>query len=400
MQRMMMLMLAGLVALCPSALVAQTVGGGTQKTQESKTAAPPETQIRVFRLKRAGCKNIAGLLDRMPLHVTAQYDLATGSVICMGTEENLRFCEELIGELDIVVEGAEPYVPDKTLVRVFRLKNASCNDVVRTINSLVTKKTRAEERTNSVIYVGLEYDLPVIEKIIQELDSIPTTAQLEPEREVIVVFVKHQPVNEVASQAGKSFPYMGRGEDNVSMSVDHRRSAILLRGSKKSVKKAEAVIRQLDTPVAMANLEFAFLKATSGDTQPDSDIPDDLKDVANELKRFGRIELLGRLVTMAVEGKPFNISGEKGGVFYRIMGKLLRASEDGAVKVEVEAKLFRYGERDPTTNKRLPHTVFDLETLVLTQRGDYVVLGSAPSVPGGGISKPGESAILVLHVPR
>lgn len=397
MQTMMMLMLAGLLALCPSALVAQTAGGGTQNIQESKTTAPPQTQIRVFRLKHASCKNIAGLLGRMPLHITAQSDLATGSVICMGTEENLRLCEELIGDLDVAVEGVEPYVPDKILVRVFRLNNASCTDVVKTLG-LVTDRARAEKRTNSVIFVGLEYDLPVIEKIIQQLDSAPATPQLEPEREVIVVSVKNRSVKEVASQVGKSFPYMGRGEDNVSMSVDQGRSAILLRGSKKSVEMAEAAIRKLDTPAATANLELAFLKATSGDTQPDSAIPDDLKDVANELKRFGRIELLGRLVTTAVEGKHFKIFGEKGGMSYRIEGELLRASEDGSVKVEIEAQLNQYLGRDRgKTGRRAYNTVFKLETLVLTQRGDYVVLGSAP---GTGTSKPGESVILVLHVPR
>jgi len=312
----------------------------------------------------------------------------------MGTEENLRLCEGLIGDLDIVVKDVEPYVPKKTVIRTFRLKNASCDDVVNTIQSLVTKKVRAELRTNSVIYVGRDYDLETVEKVIKELDSVST--ELEGETEVTVVPVKYRSVRIVAAEIRDAFPASLSPEDGFQVSVDQDRSSLLLRGSKKLVRMAGVAIRQLDTPATVRNLEFAFLKAESGDTPPDSAIPDDLKDVANELKRFGRIALLGRLSTVAVEGKPFSISGEKG-MSYWIKGELLHASEDGAVKVKVEAQLSQYlGRNRGKTGRRAYNTVFKLDTSVLTRSGDYVVLGSAP---GPDTGKPGESVILVLHVP-
>jgi len=397
MQTMMMLMLAGLLAFSPSALSATQEGDGTQKTQESKTTTPPEAHIRVFRLKHANCKNIAKLLGRMPLRVSAQADTATNSVICMGTEENLRLCEELIGKLDIAVKDAKLAEPlkSKTVIRTFRLKNASCGDVASAIKNLVTNKIWAELRTNSVIYVGPEYNLETVQKLIEELDSVQTGTQLE--REVVVVPVKHRSVDDVASKIREAFPSGLMSENNVQVSVDRAGSSLLLRGSKTIVTMSKATIRQLDTPAAVRNLEFAFLKAESGDTQPGSAIPDDLKDVANELKRFGRIELLGRLSTMAVEGKPFVISGEKGDMSHWIKGRLLHASEDGDVKIEVEAQLSQYlGHSGGGSGRRAYNTVFKLETSVLTRSGDYVVLGSAP---GQDTGKPSESVILVLHVP-
>jgi len=331
----------------------------------------------------------------MGLAVSVQADPVTNSVICFGKEESLRLCEEIIGDVDTPpLEGSKPVKSNKTVIHTFRLKNASCNNVADTIKSLVTKRVRAEQRTNSIIYVGPEYDLETVEKIIEELDSVAT--ETPSEREVVVVPVKHRSVEDVASKIREAFPNVARGP-YLQVSIDKARSALLLRGSKTIVGMAEATIRKLDVPAAVRNLEFAFLKAESGDTQTDSEVPDDLKDVANELKRFGRIGLLGRLETAAVEGITFSISGEKSGMSYWIKGKLLHASEEGAVKVEVEARLSQYlGRNRAKTGRRAYNTVFALETSVLTRSGNYVVLGSAPGLDTG---KPGESVILVLHVP-
>lgn len=290
-----------------------------------------------------------------------------------------------------------PSQPTLDEVRVFRLKHAQCQEVVFTLKHMLgDDRVITDERTNSIIFAGSKEQAAKIEELLAILDT-PADGPVA-ESELSIVAVRHRDVRSLANEIHAAMDRgLGAGR-YLNIAADQARSKILLDGERRAVLKAKSIIKELDTPAAMANLEFAFLKATSGDTQPGSAIPDDLKDVANELKRFGRIELLGRLVTMAVEGEPFKVSGEKNGMSYSIRGKLVHASEDGSVKSEVEAQLNQYLGRDRgKTGRRAYNTVFKLETLVLTQRGDYVVLGSAP---GSGTSKPGESVILVLHVPR
>ena len=171
---------------------------------------------------------------------------------------------------------------------------------------------------------------------------------------------------------------------------------ILLNGQREAVLKAKSIIRALDTPAATAQLEFSFFRARLDGDGATPRIPEDLQPVAEELRRFGQVELLGRLLTTATENEEFHIEGRIALVISaEVQGVLRGVDEDGSVKIELSTGM---SLRDPVSesNQRrgaTPH--FSLRTVIQAQRGEFIVLGSAPSG-----WKSGESAILVLHVPR
>ena len=88
-----------------------------------------------------------------------------------------------------------------------------------------------------------------------------------------------------------------------------------------------------------------------------------------------------------VEGELTSVSSD-GGVNLKLMARMaLDRQAPVAPPVPVEK-----GE-DKASPKAGPRPTYELDTSVQTKRGDYVVLGSAPTG-----WKPGESVILVMYV--
>ncbi len=275
---------------------------------------------------------------------------------------------------------------------VLKLKYADCYDVATMIQKLVPQGgAYAESRSNSVIYTGPDDTAETIRELVEELDQPVEATRAS---EVVPVQIRHRRARDLARQIAATLAPEGLRV------ADDGRSTVLLHGPRPLIDSALAIVHVIDRPAATVNLEFAFLQADLNDEEPvaGTPMPADLAAVADELQRFGSLRLLGRLSTVAIENEEFLIQGGiTGELSTKVTGALLNASTGDSVKLEIRADLVLERSALASAGKegkrRASPPEFELRTIVTTQRGDYVVLGSAPT---GWAS--GESAILVLHV--
>lgn len=278
---------------------------------------------------------------------------------------------------------------------IIRLQHADSFGLVCLLNDLRTNSEiviAEDSRTNTVIVSGTDDDKARVEALIRELD-VP--ASTEHGSSVVTVNVEHRGAEELARQLQM---VLGGREHNLRIAADENRAMLLLKGAGVDVNAAVELVKRLDTPSTSVNLEFSFFHADANSKEPDADIPADLASVAKELKRFGRLEVLGRLSTTGLEHEEFAVEGRVLNTLHaRVQGELDKAAPGGAVRLQLRAVLSMQAAPSPKPEGEGKSTggipSFDLGTVVLTKPGDYVVLGSAPT----GWA-PGESAILVLHV--
>lgn len=285
-------------------------------------------------------------------------------------------------------------------LRIFKIMHGDCMELTAALQQVMRHGSiTPHPSSNSIIIAAPEKDLKAVTTLIQQLDNPIESAKYE--KDLTVVPTTHRQADALASLLPSIFGSKGIfGEKEMKIATDRGRSSIILSGPRESVSKAQSVIKLLDTPVAMVNLEFIFFRARLHVGGPAPEIPDDLRDVADGLKRFGRIEFLGRLSTVAVEEEEFKVGGKIANfITADTRGRLLSGSKEGTIKLVFEAEMNVQRQRpalkdsEANTVRRPPtSSQFLIETTVVTQRGDYVVLGSAPN---GWES--GESAILVLH---
>ena len=280
-------------------------------------------------------------------------------------------------------------------VRLFDLEHARSMELAHILSEILQGPyAHGEERSNTLIYSGPQELLDVVEKLVFRLDA--GTKPSRDELELVMVAVKNRDVMELAEQLSNAFAGLP-----LRVAPDRGRSVLVLRGPKEVVSRAEEVIEKLDTPAPTAFLEFTYFKASlEEDSAQSAPIAEDLREVVQALKRFGRIELVGRLFTVAEEGRSFAIKGDIASEAYaQIRGRLLSAAKEGGVKIKINASLelqkpaAEAAAREGKPRSQARETGFHLETTLSTARGDYLILGSAPNG-----WKSGESAILVLQV--
>jgi hypothetical protein len=283
---------------------------------------------------------------------------------------------------------------------VFQLRSAECMEVAEMLGRIFFKSTVVPlPRTNCIIYAGPEDTLPQVTELLGEVDLPAGDAE---SYKLTMIAVRNRHVEEVADQVMKMLA--GRSVRDVRVAADKGRSVLLIRAPKSVAEMAQSVVDELDLPAGSVTLEFTFFRADLNRKESLSPIPPDLLQVAEELRRFGALELMGRLSTIATEGDKFAVGGNTSGngQEVQVRGELLRASSDNAVSLKLMARMqldrqnvppppsAEKGEDKGTSG---PRPSYELDTSVQTKRGDYVVLGSAPT----GWA-PGESVILVLHV--
>lgn len=298
----------------------------------------------------------------------------------------------------------------------FKLQYADPHEMAMMLDKVFqSTKTYADARTNTVIYAGPVSTLEDAQRLVEELDR---PADEGAASDTIMIPVSRRPVElaEIIRRIVASRRFR--------IAADEGQSTLILAGSGPELAAARRIISQLDTVASSAYLEFAFFHAHQGVEQDELDveIPADLAEVAREMQRFGAVELLGRLSAVTAEHQEFKIEGSIAeGVLASVEGVFLHFSANSSVKVQLKAFLRleksrpaeegdKARRRGPSPTSKLdeetfaeflkqqrspqgPSPTFELETVVQTQRGNYVVLGSAPT----GWSA-GESVLLVLYV--
>ncbi len=284
---------------------------------------------------------------------------------------------------------------------VIQLRHADCFEVERLLDGVFgSYPSFAIALTNSVVFAGPEDVHADALKLIAEVDKPATEGS---GMDIARIRLMHRPPEDVARQISSIY-----GNRDMRIGVDEGRGWILLRGTESQLSSAKQIVQELDTPAGSASIEFAFLRASDGGEMEGSAIPPDLADVANQLTHLGTLSMMGRLSTVAVEGEEFTVQGAISDARqFEIWGRLESSPDDGGVRVKIGARMFLSekqaeeqeqpaedtGQKRSVRRRQARPVGFEIETTVATQRGHYVVLGSAPT---GWDS--GESAILVLHV--
>lgn len=267
---------------------------------------------------------------------------------------------------------------------VLRLVNANCHEISKMLSATFSGcASYPVDQSNSVVFSGPPDTVAMARKLVAEMDASVSEAGAP---RVVVVDVKHRRVDDFVDQ----FMHV---TDNrrLRVAADRARSKLLLRGDAEEIKQAERLLEQLDTPAAAVAIEFAFIQASSESQGPA--IPADLAEVAKELERFGKLTLLGRLTTVAVEGDKFGVDGQiVPGIRAEVRGLVRSGSAEGGVKMEVQASL-QMNSPNKAAGGSVLQPYFKVETSVATKRGEYLVLGTAPTG-----SKLGESVVLLMYV--
>lgn len=290
--------------------------------------------------------------------------------------------------------GARPRRPFYEPV-VIQLKYADCMEVAVMLGRVNRDgDTFSIERTNSIVFCGPPETLPAVRKLIQEID-VPAEEVRSTDLQVLPV--QHRDPYDLAEEIGGLL-----SSREFRMAADQDRSALLVRGPGAAISAVRSALEQLDKPAGRVEIEFVFFHADLQAGASDSGkapLPSDLQAVVSELERFGSVELLGRLAVVAVENEEFLVTGSIGhDIMARIAGAPDRVSPNGAVALKVKANLMLATETQPPVDEgekaaKMIQGNFEVNTSVTTQRGDWVVIGSAPA----GWSS-GQSAILAMHV--
>lgn len=310
------------------------------------------------------------------------------SVLCIFSQAALAFAyppattQPSRGGRGIAVAPRPNYEP-----AVLKLVNANCFEVSSMLAATFPGCTSYPvEQSNSVVFSGPPDSQAMARKLAAEMD---TMASGRDGPRVVIVSVKHRRVEELVQHLNSVID--GR---RLRVSGDRGRSKVLLRGDAEEIKQAETFLKELDTPAAGVSIEFAFVQAKASGAAAGPPMPADLSEVAQELERFGNLTLLGRLSTVAVEGEKFGVEGRVDpGISVEIRGLVSSVNQEGIVKADVKASLELLPAQAADSKDHSPTAYFNIETVVSTRRGEYLVLGSAPTG-----SQIGESAILVMHV--
>jgi|GEM_PF-1946771 len=296
---------------------------------------------------------------------------------------------------------------DSTTVRVYALKYMRAGDIAETLRNATYLTVIAEERTNSLIVQANDDRHAMMQNLIGELDKPTNASDL-----VTIVPIRNRNPKDVASRIQELY----RNPNDLMVSADIPGHRMLLRGNQAAIESAERMVGELDKPLPSATVHFAFFQLNETGAKPEliGPIPPDLQDVAEELLRFGSPRLIGRTMTASVENEEFQVAGQVAEQsMVEVNCRLTSAAENGAVVMQIRAELAL--EKPEEENEEVADAAeapraqrmaraqmrrgrsrdFSIATTVLAPRGEYVILGGAPH----GF-EPGQSVVLVVHVPK
>jgi type II secretion system protein D len=247
-----------------------------------------ETQpaIDIVYLNHVSCEALATIIKQVDPELTGGRQgrasavplVKPNALLLIGWGEAVKSVKELVRKLD------QPVTPE-TQFRVFRLRHAAAAAAETTIQNLFTKQTglgpqvkvTADVRTNSLIVQAAPRDLEEVDQLIQRLDQ----SQGEAVRQVRTFKLKNSLAADVgtvlqaaigAAKSGSTTQKNAALEllsvdangqkllragllNDVQITSDPRNNALIVVGPAESMELLEALVKQLDTPSAAAQIK-------------------------------------------------------------------------------------------------------------------------------------------------
>ena len=251
-----------------------------------RLSAETQPEIDIVYLNHVGCEALATIIKQVDPELTGGRQgrasavplVKPNALLLVGWGEAVKSIKELVRKLD------QPVLPE-TQFRVFRLRHAAAAVAETTIQNLFTKQTglgpqvkvTVDVRTNSLIVQAAPRDLEEVDQLIQRLDQ----SQGEAVRQVRMFKLKNSLAADVgtvlqaaigAAKSGSTtqknaaielLSVDAKGQkllhagllDDVQITSDSRNNALIVAGPAESMELLEALVKQLDTPSAVAQIK-------------------------------------------------------------------------------------------------------------------------------------------------
>lgn len=314
----------------------EAVNAAKKLIQQLDRPVSPESQMRVFPLKYAPVAEVTSTITEflngrggLAPDVTVTSNPRTNSLIVHAAPRDMQEVEQLIERLDV---GSAESVNQ---ARMVRLRNSLAADVAATITSALTaarggatgRRSAALEmllvqpdgervvtsglldsvtltpdpRTNSIFVTGPADSLPLVERLIEQLDESPAASA-----QIKVFQVANGDASDLVTvlrslfpeAATSSVPQLSTAEGDTSMvpvrfSVDVRTNTIVATGASGDLQIIEALLLRLDQAESKERVNQVYRLKNSPAT-----------DVAQAVNDFLRSE---RIVSQAAPGRlnPF-----------------------------------------------------------------------------------------------
>lgn len=250
--------------------------------------------------------------------------------------------------------------------------------------------------TGKLLFMGTPREIEQVAELLKELDIPDMDTGSEPE--LAIIPIQHRRAGELLGNIHQLSA--GIPQDVLRFSADDTRSSIIvLSRSNKALAAVRSIIAELDKPAERVALEFVFFHADLNPSDEKPVIPEDLQEVANELARFGRVKLLGRLFADATEGANFSVEGRVADtVSVKVHGQVEDAATGEPVRLEVDASvrieevLVSESEGGGKFSKSRNFGTFELDTEIVLTPGQCIVVGGSPA----GLAE-GESVMLAVR---
>ncbi|GMU34315.1 MAG: hypothetical protein HS101_14105 [Planctomycetia bacterium] len=249
--------------------------------------------------------------------------------------------------------------------------------------------------TGKLLFMGTPREIEQVAELLKELDIPDMDTGSEPE--LAIIPIQHRRANDVLSNIRQVFS--GTSESILRLSADDARSSIIvLSRSNKVLAAVKTIVEKLDRPAERVALEFVFFHADLKSADEKPVMPEDLQEVANELSRFGRVKLLGRLFADATEGGKFKVEGRVADtVSVNVQGRVQDAAKGEPVRLEVEANVrIEQVTTVPSVTSGFSTSratgTFELKTEIVLTPGQCIVVGGSPA----GLAE-GQSVMLAVR---
>ena len=251
-----------------------------------RLSAETQPEIDIVYLNHVGCEALATIIKQVDPELTGGRQgrasavplVKPNALLLVGWGEAVKSIKELVRKLD------QPVLPE-TQFRVFRLRHAAAAVAETTIQNLSTKQTglgpqvkvTVDVRTNSLIVQAARAILRKSTSLIQRLDQ----SQGEAVRQVRMFKLKNSLAADVgtvlqaaigAAKSGSTtqknaaielLSVDAKGQkllhagllDDVQITSDSRNNALIVAGPAESMDLLEALVKQLDTPSAVAQIK-------------------------------------------------------------------------------------------------------------------------------------------------
>ncbi len=279
-----------------------------------RPVATEHNMLQVLRLKHASAQHaitvLRGAFPPAPAtnsafapRIQLYADVRTNSIIAQAGPNDLKDIERLVAEID--VPGAAP----KLQVKPFKLKHTLAADLAQVLTNAITAGTTGtrdgklpalelwvgdeknrrmiesgimsdvrierHDRLNQIIVTAPDHSMPLIEELINLLDSPSATAEVKVfqilygDANSMVKTLKSLIPTQLEGQSGPQLPG-AKDEDNlvpVNLAVDTRTNSILAAGAPSDLKIIEALLYSLDREDQQSRKNYVYeLKSMKADS--------------------------------------------------------------------------------------------------------------------------------------